>query len=248
MPPSDTAKSLQGAISEILNFPIFRQCPREKIEALCRSGQVIVSNHRQRVFDFGDPGTYFGIVLGGAYKLSRPTPSGEDSIVHFAAPGDVIAAFIMTQSQPRFPVTATAMGPSRFLKIPRETYLELWRTDVDLIARIQADLSSRMSLLQMQKALNKAPLTAKIASLLMDLVARQGNEGLANEEKDESGLIIPIPLTRKEIADNLGVTTESVIRVMSDWSKEGYVTTNERQISILRPDQLIHFIHGESSN
>src|SRR5690606_37235750 len=143
----------------------------------------------------------------GAFKLTRPTPQGDDAIVHFSVQGDVIGAFIMTHSNPIYPVTVTAMGPSRFLMLPREVYLERWKHEPELIFRIQNLLSVRMTQLQNHSALAKCSLAAKIAFLLVDLLHRQ-------EKSDDPTL--PLPLTRKEVAETLGATVESVIRVMSE--------------------------------
>ncbi|MCB0368426.1 MAG: cyclic nucleotide-binding domain-containing protein, partial [Bdellovibrionales bacterium] len=114
------AGALEASLSELLGFSIFEGLSKEQILELCQGGQILTSSHRDVLFPFGREAHFFGIVLSGAYKLTKPSPLGEDVIVHFSTPGDVLAAFIMTQPKPRFPVSAISMGPSRFLKIPKE--------------------------------------------------------------------------------------------------------------------------------
>lgn len=228
---------LGAAVPELLNLEIFKSFSKEKILALCKDGTVVTSDHRQVLYKSGETADFFGIVLGGAYKLSRSSMTGEDVIVHFSIAGDVLAAFIMAQAHPVYPVTATAIGPSRFLKLPRENYLKLWKQDSDLIFKIQNLLSLRMALLQDQKAMSKAPLAQKIASLLLILLER-------NKSTDDMRL--PLPLTRKEIADMLGASVESVIRIMSYWSKHGYIQTNDAYIQIIKLDKIIELINKNS--
>lgn len=223
--------ALEGAIAELMAFPLFHDLSRGSILELCRGGEIHTSRHREVLFRFSQEAGWFGIVLSGAYKLSRPSPGGEDTIVHFSTPGDVIAAFIMAQPRPLFPVSAIAMGPSRLLKIPRQAYITSWKQNPDLIFRIQNLLSSRMSLMQDQRVLVRAPLSLKVANLLINL--------LDKNPRDE-GLELPLPLTRKEIADNLGASVEAVIRVMSEWSKQGWIETNDQHIRVLRPDVLLN--------
>lgn len=230
----DRQTSLSGALSELPRFPLFAGLTQNILAELCREGQVKVSQHRDLLFEAGNSGTHFGVVLSGAYKLARISPSGEDSVIHFCSPGDVLAALVMPQPKPVYPVSAIAMGPSRALMIRREVYLEKWVPMPELVIRIQGLLSSRMARFQNQKVMQRAPLPSKVAALLLNLVSR-------DSRVDE--LEVPVPLTRKEIADTLGVTVESVIRVMSDWSKQGYVTTNEKQIKILRPDILVEQVN-----
>jgi CRP/FNR family transcriptional regulator, anaerobic regulatory protein len=222
--------ALGGALSEIKGFALFAGFSDDLILNLCANSEIKVHKHKEQVFTFGNPASSFGIVLSGAYKLSRIAISGEESVIHFSSPGDVVAALVMPQVKPIYPVNVTAMGPSRILLIHRDTYLERWLRNPDLIIRIQGLLSTRMSRFQNQKIMQRAPLASKVAALLLQLVSKDTN-------KDE--LEVPLPLTRKEIADTLGVTVESVIRVMSEWVKKGYVVTTDQYIKILKPDQLI---------
>ena len=221
--------ALQGLLSELGNFKIFEGLTPFQIQDLCESGEIVLNKHRQVLYKMGDTAESFGIVLSGAYKLSRLSPSGDETIVHFCTPGDVIGAFIMPQPNPTYPVFSHAMGPSRFLKIPREVYLTKWKQQPEIIFKIQTLLSSRFGSLQAQKALLKAPLSAKIAHFLLDILNKC--------EEGESTL--PLPLTRKEIADSLGASVESVIRIMSDWSKKGIIETHDQHIHVLKMDKLI---------
>jgi CRP-like cAMP-binding protein len=226
--------ALNGALNELKNFRLFQGLSDQIVLDLCETGEVKVHQHKQQLFTYGEPAYNFGIVLSGAYKLSRISHSGEESVIHFSSPGDVIAALVMPQEKPIYPVTVKAMGPSRVLLIHRDTYIQSWLKNPELIIRVQSLLSTRMSRFQNQKIMQRAPLQSKIAALLLQLVAK---------DTVEKELEIPLPLTRKEIADTLGVTVESVIRVMSDWVKKGYVTTTDQYIKILNPEQIIEQIN-----
>ncbi len=228
-----TQSKVEPAIGELIDFPIFNGFSRSQVLDLCTGGELIFSPHREQAFRFGEVAEYFGIVFSGAYKLSKPSPLGENVIVHFSTPGDVIAAFIMAQPRPIFPVSATAMGPSRFLKLPRSVYIEKWKGNLELILRVQNLLSTRMTLIQDQMVMAKAPLNQKVASLLLILLERS---------PVENGMELPLPLTRKEIADTLGASVESVIRIMSEWSKMGIIQTNDQYIRVTRPDKVIDFL------
>jgi CRP-like cAMP-binding protein len=90
-----------------------------------------------------------------------------------------------------------------------------------------------VSFFQDQKILNKSPLQQKVAHLLLELLEKYSAE---------SDGILPIPLTRREIADSLGSTVESVIRIMSDWSRQGIIQTTEHHIEILEPDKVVQIL------
>lgn len=190
--------------------------------------------HRELLYQAGLPIDSFSIVLHGAFKLVKPTFRGDDVIIHFATPGDAIGAVIMNKPQVQvYPITAKAMGPSQSLCIPRQTYINSWSENVQIQKRINAMLFARMSLMQEDKASNKSPLAQRISGLLVNLLER-------NETEDVQK--IPIPLTRQEIADSLGVTVESVIRVMSQWDQQGVIKTQDQRIQIIKLDQIIRYL------
>jgi CRP-like cAMP-binding protein len=233
----DKNVAFKAVLNELSNFPIFQGLQRANIEKMCEGAQVVVTPHRQALYQIGDDAHSFGIVLGGAYKLSKPTPQGDESIIHFATAGDVIAALIMAQPHSKYLISAVAMGPSRFLKIPRQTYLNAWIQLPEVVVRVQNFLTMRMGQLHSQKILTKASLPTKLAFLLIEMLKRS---------KAQDDLVLPLPLTRKELADHLGTSVESVIRVMSEWSKIGLIETNEHQIKILNLEKMLQIATWES--
>lgn len=231
MPSSQN--SIDTFLPEIEHFPAFEGLSRERIARLLVGGAMQASKHREVLYRTGDEAHSFALVLRGAYKLVRSSARGDDVIMYFSSPGDVIAALIMPQPHPICPVSVVSMGPSLVWKIPRKTYLDEWMKDPEVTMRIQNLLFNRMSLLQDEKTMHKSPLPRKVAFLLLQLMERYS----AEEDK-----ILPIPLTRKEIADSLGSTVESVIRIMSDWSHQGIVKTHEQYIEILQPSKVVDIL------
>src|SRR5690606_11742952 len=145
-------------------------------------------------------------------------------------------ALVMGQQGSTYPVTAKAMGASKVYSIPRSTFQRSWISDARIQQRLNSFLYTRMSSLQDERALTRAPLEQRVAALLLRLLEKSSRE-------DES--ILPLPLTRQEIADSLGAAVESVIRVMSDWSHRGLIRTTDRHIEILRADQVIEILKKE---
>lgn len=206
---------------------------KENLMEALAGGSVRPHKHREILYHAGDQADSFALVLNGAYKLVRPTPRGDDLIVYFATPGDVIGALVMGKPGSGYPVTAKAMGPSRCYVIPRSTFQRFWAGNAVLQQRLNSFLYSRMSLIQDEKTMSRAPLAQRVAALLLQLLER-------NSREDEQ--ILPLPLTRQEIADSLGVAVESVIRIMSEWSHQDVIRTNDRHIEILKPERIIEIL------
>lgn len=186
------------------------------------SGAVIKRyKHRDFLFFAGQAAECFSLILDGAVKLIRPTPKGDDVIVHFALKGDPIAVVLMNLPDgATYPVSAKSMGPSRMLTIPKSTYQRVWRTNVPLQDRINTIVFQRMNLLHEDKSSFSSPLRVRLAKLLI--------RHLEQSDMDQP-MKMSLSLTRQELADSLGVAVESVIRTMRDWVEDGTVSPRDAE-------------------
>ncbi len=222
-------------IKNLNNSPLFEKLSEVKINTLLMNSRLINLKHRETLFNCGDRTDSFAIVTAGALKLIKSTARGDDIIMYFATVGDPIGALLMNKPTTEYPISVVSMGPSNVLCIPRSTFEKNWATDVDVLQRLNSQLYSRMTNLQDDKLMNKVPLNQKIAKLLINLLLKSNNNN-----SDET--VISVPITRQEIADSLGVTVESVIRTMSDWSQNQIISTFDKKIEILKLDFLLNLI------
>jgi CRP/FNR family transcriptional regulator len=78
---------------------------------------------------------------------------------------------------------------------------------------------------------------ARIAHLFVTLAERMGRE-------TAGGIEIPLQLTRQEVAELVGTTVESAIRVLARWGRQGVVLTGESSFRIPSIDRLRALIAG----
>ena len=60
---------------------------------------------------------------------------------------------------------------------------------------------------------------------------------------DENGFIA-VKLTREEIANAIGTATESSIRLLSEFKRDGIIKLHGKQIKLLDKAKLIHISDG----
>ena len=85
--------------------------------------------------------------------------------------------------------------------------------------RMLAGLTVRLMMLNKRLADMTGSAESRAARLFLTLAERMGR-------KTPEGTVIPLALSRQELADLLGTTLETAIRLMSRWQKEGVVITN----------------------
>jgi CRP-like cAMP-binding protein len=66
-------------------------------------------------------------------------------------------------------------------------------------------------------------------------------------QETSRGVVIPIHLTRQEIADLVGTTVETAIRVLSRWGREDVLVTEEKRFRIPSLERLRHASSGDEA-
>lgn len=220
-------------IKILQRYPLFQDIKEAELKPLIEDHKFKNIRHRDKLYTAGEAAESFALVLTGAFKLVRPTPRGEDAIMYFAIPGDVIGGLVMLNDKAQYPISAVAIGNSTVIVLPRAVYRNAWMKSALVQSKLNSLLYTRMSSLQDEKANTKLPLQRRVAALLMNILDRYPQ---ANESK------LPIPLTRQEIADAVGASVESVIRCMSEMSQAGILRTEDKHIEILRTDKIAELL------
>jgi CRP-like cAMP-binding protein len=89
-----------------------------------------------------------------------------------------------------------------------------WESNSAIAQRVQA-LQAKVQIL------SAGGVEARLASLLLDLAERFG------DELDDDTVVIPLALSRQDLANLVSTTFETTVRVMSRWQKAGWVQTTE---------------------
>ena len=80
----------------------------------------------------------------------------------------------------------------------------------------------------------------RIARLFLTLADRMGRDC-------PDGLEIPLRLSRQEIAELVGTTVETAIRVMSRWGREDVLVTGEQRFVIPSRERLEAIAEGDEA-
>ena len=79
--------------------------------------------------------------------------------------------------------------------------------------------------------LTGGPIEARFARLFLKLADQLG-------KKDGAGTLVPLTLTRQELADLVGTTIETAIRVMSRWHKDSVLLTEREGFRLVDREVL----------
>ncbi len=179
----------------------------------------------------GDPATHLFNITVGDVRVHKLLSDGRRQIVGFLSPGDFLG--LATGDQYAFSAEALTAGSAcRFRKTDyRKILREMPDLEHALLDRAAHELKAahdQMLLLGRKTAMER------LASFLMNLSDRARRAG-------GEGRLIELPMTRAEIADYLGLTTETVSRNTTRLKTRGVIRLlSMHSLSIERPSELLH--------
>lgn len=192
-----------------------------EIQGLLRRHVVEPQN---TVFLQGETSDWLYVVRAGQLKLSVNGPDGREQIIRIAVTGQLIG--YDTIDDLRHPYTATALTPVRLCGIRHRDMLRVLEQNLDISRRMVQLLNQELSQAQaLIHILGQKSSAEKIALFLLSLIPEHGHEAAQAE--------LPMPLSRQEMADMLGLTTETVSRLMAELKRERIIEAPRGHIRIL---------------
>ena len=205
---------------------IFRRLSSEDRQRLAATAQVREFQKGSILFSEGDESHSLYTLVTGRVKITKTTVRGTDIILEIFGPGDPVGAVAAYESRP-YPATATALELTTCLLIPRQAFFALLESYPTMVRGLLVGLTHRLVELTNRLAeLSGGRIESRIARLLLKLADETG-------QKRPDGTFIPLALSRQEIADMVGTTIETSIRIMSRWGKDEVVRTEKDGFVIL---------------
>lgn len=214
---------MQNVIILLKQVPIFSSLAENELvelSALVRECQFMAGDY---IFWEGDLPEWFYIVVQGKVKISKLASTGKETIIAFFGPGEMFGEAAVFENKP-YPASAQAVNPSRLLGIKRESLLEFLGKHPEIVLKIMGILAGRLRDAQNRlRDLAGERVEQRLARILLMLSSRLGNE---------------LPFTRQEISDMAGTTTETTIRVFSQWKERNLIDSQRGKIVILDENKI----------
>ena len=215
---------------EIRKIPRFSGLSPEAEQYLCEKLVSRIYAKGDAIFLEGDQSNRFFLVLEGEVKIFKVLESGREVILGFFRGGEAFGEVAMLDGF-ELPASAMAHEKTHVISLSRREYLTLLKDYPEVAHRIIRDLSLRLHTMRRHiEMLGESGVSARICRLLLTYAGKHGEQGT-------EGLLVPLRLTRQELASLVGARIETVIRIMSRWQKEGVVHSTAQ--GFLIPDQEV---------
>lgn len=202
-------------------------------------GRTLALAPGEALFHEGDPATRVFTLTRGTLKLYRLLPDGRRHVTGFLHAGDFLGIGVGHEHS----VSAEALEDVQLCWFPRnrfDSFVEqyaamersLYRTAADELVAAQ----EQMLLLARKTA------SERVASFLLELAERTSFRAATNA-------ILCLPMSRSDIADYLGLTKETVSRVISSFKKRGLIRlVKTDEVELVDRTRLEQIARCETSN
>ncbi|MCD6188145.1 MAG: Crp/Fnr family transcriptional regulator [Desulfuromusa sp.] len=182
-------------------------------------------NKGEILFAEGADAEGFYIVASGKVKVYKLSPDGRERILHVVQAGHSFAEAAIFDDG-RYPAFAETLQPSTLLFFPKQEFLDLLHLHSQLAINMIAGLSNFLRQFTVQiEDLTFRDVPARLARYLLSIY-------------DENLALILLPVSKTQLASNLGTTSETLSRTFRKLSDDEIISVQGKKIEILDTDRL----------
>ncbi|MCP4457194.1 MAG: Crp/Fnr family transcriptional regulator [Cytophagales bacterium] len=175
-------------------------------------------------------------IFRGKVKISKIGQEGKEQIIKFAGEGETLG-YRALMNEESYNATATAMEDCHICHLSRNAFMRALEAN-NRLSRNMIELLSNDLKDSERKLMNisQKPVKDRVAESLLILITQFGYK--------KDGHTLDATLTRREIGEIAGITTETAIRTLSEFNKENLIRLEDKKILILDFDKIKHIANA----
>jgi len=207
----------------LVNSSLLRTVPLTEVSGYLADGRFRVASYLkgQVIHLDGDVCTQVEVILTGTVSVERIDPSGDLLAITDLSASDILGGNLVFSKDPRYPMTLTAKSKTLLLGIPKDVVLMLCSGNKVFLESYLAIISDQAVILgdKIKHYVNKT-----IRESLMSFLLHESERQHSNR--------IELKMTKKALAERLGVQRTSLSRELQKMRIEGLLSVDNRFITI----------------
>ena len=174
-------------------------------------------------------------VKKGKLKVYRRGSEGKEQIVRLATDADVVGYRALISDE-NYQCCAAALEETTLCYVPKKLVQTMMDENVSISKKIMKLLTDDLKNAETKISdLAQKPVRERVAETLLTLKKKYGVES--------DGVTLNVTLSREELANLVGTATESLIRILSEFKKEGLLELAQKKIKIIDEAHLYATAH-----
>lgn len=214
----------QAALAGVLRrCKLFEDLPEPDLMAVAGACVTRALSKGEFLFREGQPAEGFYVLQAGVINVHRITPDGREQVICLFRPYESFAeATLVTVDT--YPASAVATESSQVIVVRRAEFRDLIARRPELALRMLSSMSQHLKhLVQLLQDLKGKQIEARLA----DWILRQSPAAAAG-----CPTVLELPVSKKVLAGQLGVTSETLSRTLARFRDEGSIAVDGKRITI----------------
>ena len=190
----------------------------DELEAMDKLARHVAFEKHQTLFSQGEAAESVYNITAGSVRLFKLLPDGRRQVVGFALPGDFLGLSLSARNA----FSAETLSAASVCQFPRVAFSDLLDAKPHLLRRLHDMAGYELSLAQDQM-------------VILGRRTAEENVGLRKRwaRIDGSTVRAPLPMSRQDIGDYLGLTVETVSRMMTKLAREKAIVITPDGVRLL---------------
>ncbi|HYG90229.1 MAG TPA: Crp/Fnr family transcriptional regulator [Azospirillum sp.] len=210
---------------------LLKHLERDELRRLAASARL--SNHAKNavIFQKGDPGDSMMAVIRGRVKICSHSIDGKELVLSIVNKGGLFGEIALLDGEPRT-ADAVALEETDLLVLDRSALMPLLTGRPDVAFRIIGVLCKRLRQtsehLEDTLFLEASSRFARALKRLADAFGRPAPEGIR----------LDIKLSQQQLGCLVGVSRESINKLLNEWQRAGVIQMSSGYITLLNREAL----------
>lgn len=202
---------------------LFSALPETQLCAISEAKNLTPHRRGQILYYEGTKPLGIFCVNAGVIKVYKTASNGKEQILYLAKQGDFLG-YSALLGEENYTNSAMIIENAKICFIPREAFLSSMMKNPEFFKRITKQLCHELGVMEEKLTdASQKSIRERLAFLLLQLANTYGVDGGGYQRID-------LLLTREELAGMVGTATESVIRLLSEFKKDGLIELEGKKI------------------
>lgn len=207
-------------------FSLFNEVSEDNLCHLDTNKNHVFHKKGQTLFYEGTRPLGLFCINEGSVKVYRTTSNGKEQIVRLAKAGDFLG-YRALLSEEHYAASATILEDAKICFIPKDSFFNLLAVDGGLHKKLMKQVCHELGVMEEKVSdLSQKTVRERLANTLLMLKETYGIDGAESCKID-------LALSRDDLASIVGTATETVIRLLSEFKSDGYISFEGKKIRIL---------------
>ena len=199
--------------------------------------EQIFFSFKKGEYSFSEKQSLKGIycIKEGTCLISKSCSNGKDQIIELLSGGTLLGIrSVLCEEQTN--LKAKVITPMEVCFLPKEAFLKLIMVNNNFSLFVIKELANYIKRSDNKiVSMGQKTMHQRVAEIIIEM---------PNYFKTLSDGFIDIKLRREDLANLIGIATESLIRAISHFQKQGWIEIRGKQLNIIVPEKLEQFSQG----